>query len=121
MFHWAKAGGLQIGDVPVDDSEIYRTGKYDLIYTPTYDFQFPDEGIRFYLRSDDHGAAPHAEERLNWVHVRPSGTGNSLRFHIQLHSNVDVDNLIDRKAMLHAKGQKIMDDLRKQLDAPRES
>jgi phosphomannomutase len=35
---------------------------------------FPDEGIRFYFD----------EERLNYLTVRPSGTSQCFRFHIQL-------------------------------------
>ena len=48
-FQLAKAGGLSIGSLPVQDAVIYRTGKYDHVYPPTYDFQFPDEGIKFYF------------------------------------------------------------------------
>ncbi len=33
----------------VTSAVIYRTGKYDAIYEPTADFQFPDEGVRFYF------------------------------------------------------------------------
>ena len=53
---------------PVKSAAIYRTEKYDRIYPPTHDYQFPDEGVRFYF--DDEG--------LNHLTVRPSGTGNSL-------------------------------------------
>ncbi len=110
MFHLAKAGGLKIGPYTVHDAALYRTGKYDHVYTPTYDFQFPDEGIRFYF---DAG-------RLNWVIVRPSGTGNALRLHIQLHSPVTAENLIAKKSELHRAAQEVMDVLRERLGAPRE-
>ncbi len=110
LFQFAKAGGLQIGGCEVRDVAIYRTKKYDHVYPPTWDFKFPDEGIRFYF--DD--------ERLDWLLVRPSGTGNSLRLHVQLHSPVDEANLIERKKQLRARGQAIMDDIRDKLGAPRD-
>ena len=110
MFHLARAGGLKIGPYTVHDAALYRTGKYDHVYTPTYDFQFPDEGIRFYF---DAG-------RLNWAIVRPSGTGNALRLHIQLYSRVTAQDLIAKKVELHRAAQEVMDVLRERLGAPRE-
>lgn len=109
MVQWAKAGGLKIGPFDVIDACIYRTGKYDQIHTPTYDFQFPDEGIRFYFDAT----------RLNHVTVRPSGTGNSLRFHVQLHTDVDQPQLISSKAKLRSNAKRVMDALRQHLEAPR--
>lgn len=108
-FQSALAGDLAIGGCPVKSACIYRTGKYDEIYPPTYDFQFPDEGVRFFLD----------EERLDHVTVRPSGTGNSLRFHIQLHAPATKADLLTKKKQLAAKGAKIMTDLREILKAPR--
>jgi len=105
----ALAGDLVIGGLPVKSAAVYRTGKYDAIYPPTHDFQFPDEGVRFYFD----------EERLDHVTVRPSGTGNSLRFHIQLHAAVTRTDLILKKGRLRAEGARIMDDLRRLLKAPR--
>ncbi|MHC4702666.1 MAG: hypothetical protein ACYTFQ_19055 [Planctomycetota bacterium] len=97
--------------MPVKTACIYRTGKYDKIYPPTYDFQFPDEGIRFFFDDD----------KLSHLTVRPSGTGNSLRFHIQLHDgSVTESNLIEKKGQLRANGKAIMDDIRELLKAPRE-
>ena len=110
-FQLARAGDLEIAGLHVKSAVIYRTGKYDVIYPPSYDFQFPDEGIRFYF--DD--------ERLNHVTVRPSGTGNSLRFHIQLHTVPTEANLIDEKERLYKQGRAIMDHLRVLLKAPRET
>ena len=109
MFGRAKEGGLRLGSLKVVDAVIYRTGKYDHIYAPTADFQFPDEGIRFYFSPD----------RLNYTLVRPSGTGNSLRFHVQLHAEVSEDNLIEQKAELRRQAKEIVDDLRDKLEAPR--
>jgi phosphomannomutase len=103
------AGDLTVAGLEVKSARIYRTGKYDQIYPPSYDFQFPDEGIRFYFD----------EERLNHLTIRPSGTGNSLRFHIQLHANPTPENLFETKRLLRSRGAAIMNNLRKMLKAPR--
>lgn len=111
-FQLALSGDLEIAGLPVKSACIYRTGKYDKIYPPTVDFQFPDEGVRFFF--DD--------EKLNHVTVRPSGTGNSLRFHIQLHdSSVTESNLIEKKEQLLLRGRAIMNDVRVLLGALRTS
>lgn len=104
----ALKGELQIAGLPVTSSVIYRTGKYDAIYQPTEEFQFPDEGIRFYFG-----------DNLNNATVRPSGTGNSLRFHVQLHESKPRSDLIARKKELRERTLAIADDLRKTLNAPR--
>ena len=109
LFQLALAGDLEIAGLPVKAATIYRTGKYDAIYPATFDFQFPDEGVRFYFD----------EAKLNHLTVRPSGTGNSLRFHIQLHSVPIQANLIAEKERLRNQGQAIMDHLRELLKAPR--
>ena len=110
-FQLALSGDLEIAGLGVKSACIYRTGKYDIIYPPSYDFQFPDEGVRFFF--DD--------EKLQHVTIRPSGTGNALRFHIQLHDNsVTESNLIEKKEQLRAKGKAIMDGIRVLLKAPRE-
>jgi hypothetical protein len=60
------------------------------------------------------------DAKLCHATVRPSGTGNSLRFHIQLYDgSVTESNLIEKKAQLRATGRAIMDDIRKLLRAPR--
>ena len=102
---------LTLAGRPLQSAVLYRTGKYDAIYPPTADFEFPDEGIRFYLESP-----------LNHVTIRPSGTGNSLRFHIQLHEpkpGPGTQELIASKRRLQQLGQATMDDLRQILAAPR--
>ncbi|HIJ70088.1 MAG TPA: hypothetical protein HPP87_01840 [Planctomycetes bacterium] len=109
-FQLALSGDLEIGGLGVKSACIYRTGKYDTIYPPSYDFQFPDEGVRFFF--DD--------KKLQHVTIRPSGTGNALRFHIQLHDDsVTESNLIEKKAQLLARGRAIMDNIRDLLKAPR--
>jgi phosphomannomutase len=116
-FQLAKAGDLEIGGLPVKDACIFRTGKYDRIYRPTYDFQFPDEGIRFFF--DDEERRQHNKERLDHVTVRPSGTGNSLRFHVQLHADVSESNLVSEKARLRTQAQQVADHVRELIKAPR--
>jgi phosphoglucomutase len=104
----ALQGELEIADLKVTSSVIYRTGKYDAIYEPTAEFQFPDEGIRLYFAG-----------KLNHVTVRPSGTGNSLRFHVQLHEPGPQGNLVEKKRELLSKAKAIVDHLREILEAPR--
>lgn len=109
-FQLALSGDLEIAGLPVKSACIYRTGKYDIIYPPTYDFQFPDEGVRFFFD----------EEKLQHFTIRPSGTGNALRFHIQIHDDsVTESNLIEKKEKLLSKGKAIMDSIRELLKAPR--
>ena len=110
-YQLAKAGGLKIGGLEVTDVVTYRTGKYDHVYPPTPDWIFPDEGIRFFFG-----------DKLNHVTVRPSGTGNSLRFHVQMHTlNVNAKNIVKQKIALRKKALRIMGDVRKILGAPRSS
>ncbi len=109
LFQLALAGDLEIGGMPVKSATIYRTGKYDSIYPATWHFQFPDEGVRFYF--DD--------EKRNHLTIRPSGTGNSLRFHIQLHTFPAEGGLVAAKRALKERGTALMDALREVLKAPR--
>lgn len=107
-FQLALAGDLQINGCQVTSAVIYRTGKYDTVYTPSYDFRFPDEGVRFYF-----------QDKLNHVTVRPSGTGNSLRFHVQLRDAHPQANLVGKKQELFARAEGIVDHLRELLKSPR--
>ncbi|MFP4054451.1 MAG: hypothetical protein ACLFV7_11385 [Phycisphaerae bacterium] len=110
FFQLALAGDLSIGGRDVLGATMYRTGKYDALYPATWDFVFPDEGIRFFFD----------EEHLEHLTIRPSGTGNSLRFHIQLHSKPSSkEELVTEKRRLKAQGEAMMDHLRKMLKAPR--
>ena len=105
----ALAGGLKIGGMPVTKAVIYRTGNYDHVYPPPHDWVFPDGGVRFYFGSE-----------YNHLTVRPSGTGNALRLHIQMHTfDVNNRNLISRKKQLRKAALKIADDIRVKLGAPR--
>src|SRR5205807_1967026 len=93
LYRAASNSSLKIGGVEVVATSMYRTGKYDRIYPPYENFVFPDEGVRFFFSTD----------RLNHLTVRPSGTGNSLRFHVQHHSEVNESNLIPLKKELRAR------------------
>ncbi len=112
LYHMALAGGLEIGGLPVKTASIFRTGKYDHIYTKTHDFQFPDEGIRFYFDM------PASQSELNHLTIRPSGTSNALRFHIQLHQPVDEDTLLPQKLDLRQRTRTIMAHIRELVGAP---
>ena len=105
----SASGNVEIGGLKVTSSVVYRTGKYDNIYPPTPDFQFPDEGIRFYFDT----------ERLNYLTIRPSGTTNSLRFHVQLHMPVNETNLISAKEELRRRARQVADHIRELVGAPR--
>ncbi len=110
LYQFAMAGDLEFAGIKVTGAAVYRTGKYDRIYPPEHDYTFPDEGIRFFLGDDS---------RRQHITIRPSGTGNSLRFHIQLHAFPKKANLLKTKAHIRAKGREIMDEIRDRLKAPR--
>jgi phosphoglucomutase len=109
LYHAAGSRKVQIAGQAVTGTALYRTGKYDAIYPPEGNFVFPDEGVRFYFG-----------DKLNHLTVRPSGTGNSLRFHVQLQSPVNENNLIERKRNLMERAKAITDDIRELVGAPRE-
>ncbi|MCL5269231.1 MAG: hypothetical protein M1457_01430 [bacterium] len=104
-----SGNNLVLGGQKVLGTALYRTGKYDRIYPASGDFVFPDEGIRFYYNDD----------KLSHLTVRPSGTGNSLRFHVQLHAAVNEANLVDTKRTLRARALAITDEIRERLGALR--
>ena len=70
--------------------------------------------MRFYLEDPTHDGRP-----FNHVTVRPSGTGNSLRFHIQLRDLATEADLVEKKQKLMADAKAIADQLREILRAPR--
>ncbi len=93
-----------IGGLPVTSSVIHLTGKYDKQNWPG----FPDEGIRFYFD----------QERFDWLHIRPSGTSNALRFHVQLRGkDVNKENLIALKQTLAQRAEAIVQDIRTKIRA----
>lgn len=87
---------LSLDGLPVRSSETFVTGKYaDAHQWPS----FPDEGIRFYFD----------EERLNYLTVRPSGTSQCFRFHIQLKAkNVSRSNLAQKKYETRSRARRII-------------
>lgn len=93
------ARSLTLADMKVTGATSYRTGKYDAINWPG----FPDEGYRFYFD----------EQRRSHLTIRPSGTSNALRFHVQLFGGQPTsDNLVARKAELRRACVKIVEDVR---------
>lgn len=102
----ALTGTVELSGRTVTRAVTYATGKYDAANTWR---GFPDEGIRFYLGSDfDH------------VTVRPSGTTNSLRFHVQLSAGVPSRDAVWRRRMeVEQEARGIVDELRSTLGAPR--
>jgi len=110
LMNLAQAGDLEVAGMRVVASAVFRTGKYDRIYPPSIDFAFPDEGIRLFL----------SEDRFSHVTIRPSGTGNSLRFHVQLRTQATEADLVEKKKALKQQAAAIVDDIRRLLKAPRE-
>jgi phosphomannomutase len=97
---------FEVGGIPVKSATVYRTGKYDEINWQG----FPDEGYRFYLD----------QERRSHLTIRPSGTSNALRFHVQLYGgHPPREELIRQKADLRAATVRIVDDIRRRIGAPR--
>lgn len=95
---------VTLGGLPVTSAAAYPTGKYDAINYPG----FPDEGYRFFFDS----------ERLSHLTIRPSGTSNALRFHVQLFGgHPSRENLIDKKAELRATATRVVEDVRQQIGA----
>lgn len=105
----SRAPGFTLGGRTVTSATLYRTGRYDAVYPPSGGFVFPDEGVRFYLDNNP----------LSHITVRPSGTGNSLRFYQQLHEPVTEAALPEAKARLMRENKAILADLRLKLLAPR--
>ena len=95
---------LSLDGIPVRSSETFVAGKYaDAHQWPG----FPDEGIRFYFD----------EERLNHMTVRPSGTSQCFRFHVQLKVEHPARNRLARqkhearlraRRLIAAMGERIM-------------
>lgn len=105
------SNGLMIGNRRVSRTEIYKTGKYDIQHGHSekngFDaadrstFWFPDEGIRFFF-----------EDEYNHLTIRPSGTSQSLRFHIQLRNiNVTAQTLFQERKKIEAEIQLLFEDI----------
>jgi len=99
-----SASAVVLGDLPVASAVVYPTGKYDAINYPG----FPDEGYRFYFDAD----------RRSHLTIRPSGTSNALRFHVQLFGgHPSREDLIPKKAELRATALRIVEDIRGMIGA----
>ncbi len=100
---------ITLGGLTVKSAIAYRTGKYDAVNW----VGFPDEGFRFFF--DD--------ERRSHLTIRPSGTSNALRFHVQLFGGLPSGgsraDLIHKKAELRATTVRIVDDIRERIGAAR--
>ena len=82
----------------------HATGIYDAINWPG----FPDEGYRVYFDAD----------RRSHLTIRPSGTSNALRFHVQLFGgHPSPKDLIEKKAQLRARARRIVQDIRDRIGA----
>ena len=102
----AASGDVRLGGLRVMTSTVYRTGKYDAV---NWD-GFPDEGYRFYFDSD----------RRSHLTIRPSGTSNALRFHVQLYGGTPSRaQLVGKKRELRATAIRIIDDIRERIAARR--
>jgi len=110
-----KAGKpVKFADLRATKFEVYKTGKYDIQhgYAQGHNpddpstFGFPDEGIRFFFGDD-----------FNHLTIRPSGTSQSLRFHIQLRdTDVKKSNLKARRIAMEKRITAIFEDVGKKLD-----
>jgi phosphomannomutase len=95
---------FKLAGMDVIGAVAYRTGKYDRVNWPG----FPDEGYRFYF----------SEDRLSHLTIRPSGTSNALRFHVQLYGGHPArEELIARKAELRARAAQAVLDVRALIGA----
>jgi phosphomannomutase len=84
----------------------YQTGKYDALHAWE---GFPDEGYRIYFD----------EAKLSHALIRPSGTSQCLRFHVQLKAEgLTPDNLVEKKAETLARAKAIIKDIREQIGVP---
>jgi len=100
-----EKASLTLGGSKVVGATVYRTGKYDGVNWPG----FPDEGYRFFFD----------RERRSHLTIRPSGTSNALRFHVQLFGgHPSPDQLVAGKAELRAKTKRIVNDIRVRIGAP---
>jgi len=99
-----RSGSITIAGLDVTGASVYRTGKYDAINWSG----FPDEGYRFYLD----------QKRCSHVTIRPSGTSNALRFHVQLHHPAPRrDDVVRWKTELRSLAVKIVAEVRSLVGA----
>ena len=91
-----------IADLPVSSVKKYSTGRYDSKYWKN----FPDEGIRFFLGSDN-----------NHITIRSSGTESKIRIFVQYHvSSLNKDNLLDKKISGELMAKNILNEIKEKLE-----
>jgi phosphoglucomutase len=97
--HEDRKPGTTLAGKEIISSTTYLTGKYDAQNWPG----FPDEGIRLYF----------SEDKYDWLIIRPSGTSNALRFHVQLRAEaVTEENLPKQKKELLETAKAIVAEVR---------
>lgn len=102
----AEAGGVVLGGRKVTAVSVYWTKKYDAENFP----HFPDEGLRFFFGGP-----------LDHLTIRPSGTTNSMRFHVQLFGGgVPESEAWERRLVLEDEARGIVDEVRERLGALRQ-
>ena len=95
---------MTLAGTRVLESEIFSVGKYAEAHRWA---DFPDEGIRFYLD----------EDRWSYLTVRPSGTSQCLRYHIQLKAqNLTRDNIIQKKVDTNRLAQRMISGIRSMVE-----
>ena len=106
MYRSVDAGELILGGRKVTSASKFWTGKYDSVNGAG----FPDEGLRFYFGDE-----------INHATVRPSGTTNSLRFHVQRYGSAvsEEEAAWKMRLSLEAEAKGIVDHIRDILGAPR--
>jgi phosphomannomutase len=91
---------FSLGGLRVQGATVYRTGKYDSANWAG----FPDEGFRFYFDADSR----------SHLTIRPSGTSNALRFHVQLFGGFPSrEALIQEKAKLRDTARRVVEDIKR--------
>lgn len=104
LFAQHETAPCELAGMKVVSAVAYRTGKYDAINWAG----FPDEGYRFFFDRD----------RRSHLTIRPSGTSNALRFHVQLFGGHPAkEELISRKAELRAQAVQVVKDIRRLIGA----
>lgn len=105
LYQAAQAGGLSLGRRVVKSAVRYTTGKYDAANWPG----FPDEGLRFYF-----------DTKFDYLTIRPSGTSNALRFHVQFYGGpVGESEVWQKRADLEKEARDLITELREKFGIPR--
>jgi phosphomannomutase len=107
LYRRAREGGLELAGRRVTSGQKYTTGKYDVVN----DWPgFPDEGIRLYFGSE-----------LDYMTIRPSGTTNSLRFHVQFYGGAqDPPGVWERRMALENEAKDLVTEVRDLIGARRQ-